>query len=137
MKEHKYISKKYGKILHIFDFVYRQNYYYINACGKDDYSKIVKKQLKIDYKFNKDEKNGKGPGTMRQKPRLSKSYGEGMEDGGGHWCNDQGGARVTVGSVSFKPWKPPVISIDPQKALILKANITGSIYLSIILSLYL
>lgn len=56
--EHKYISKRYGKILHIFDFVFRQNYYYINAIGKDDYSKIVKKQLKIDYKFNKDEKNG-------------------------------------------------------------------------------
>jgi hypothetical protein len=44
MKE-RYISKWVGKILHIYDFTYRQNYYYIPAKNHKEYRDICKKQL--------------------------------------------------------------------------------------------
>jgi len=41
-----YNAKWIGKILHIYDFVYRQNYYYFPAKTHKEYREICKKQLK-------------------------------------------------------------------------------------------
>ena len=43
-----YLSKRWGKTLHIFDPILRQNYYFVHAKDKDEYHKIVKKEFKVD-----------------------------------------------------------------------------------------
>lgn len=44
--KYKYISKWVGNILHIYDFTYRQNYYYIPAKTHKEYQDICWKELK-------------------------------------------------------------------------------------------
>lgn len=54
----KYISKWMGKILHIYDFTYRQNYYFIPAKTHKEYRDICWKQLKCKIEEKKTEKGG-------------------------------------------------------------------------------
>jgi hypothetical protein len=58
MKNCKYVSKWVGKILHIYDWTYRQNYYYIPAKTHKEYWDICKKQLKCDVSSKKKETGG-------------------------------------------------------------------------------
>lgn len=52
-----YISKKWGEILHIFDPIYRQNYYYFNCKTEKNYQKLLKMKFKIDREL-KDKDGG-------------------------------------------------------------------------------
>jgi len=52
-----YISKWHGKILHIYDHIYKQNYYYFNCKTFKDYQRLLKIKFKID-KPNKDDTDG-------------------------------------------------------------------------------
>ena len=53
---HRYTSKWCGSILHIFDPVFRQNYYYVDCKNESDYNKI----LKVEFKIIQDAKNRDG-----------------------------------------------------------------------------
>ncbi len=55
----KYVSKWVGKILHIYDWTYRQNYYFIPAKNHEEYRKITKQQLNCEIK-PKDQETGGG-----------------------------------------------------------------------------
>lgn len=46
----KYISKWCGEILHIFEPVYQQNYYYFNCKTEKDYNRLLKMRFKLDRK---------------------------------------------------------------------------------------
>jgi hypothetical protein len=43
-----YVAKQCGEILHIFDPVYRQNYYYFNCRSQKDYTSLLKLKFKIE-----------------------------------------------------------------------------------------
>lgn len=58
-KKEKYISKWVGDILHIFDFTYRQNYYFILAKTHKEYRDICLKELKCKIQ-PKDKETGGG-----------------------------------------------------------------------------
>lgn len=47
-KDKAYISKWCGKILHIFDPIYRQNYYYFNCKTEKEYQKLLKIKFRIN-----------------------------------------------------------------------------------------
>jgi len=55
----KYVSKWVRNILHIYDFTYRQNYYFIPAKTHTEYRKICKKELNNDI-APKDTETGGG-----------------------------------------------------------------------------
>jgi hypothetical protein len=57
-KGFKYISKWVGDILHIYDFTYRQNYYFIPAKTHKEYQDICWKQLKCKVEDKKYEVGG-------------------------------------------------------------------------------
>mgnify|MGYP001611911806 CR=1 FL=1 len=54
----KYVSKWVGKILHIYDFTYRQNYYFIFAKTHKEYRDICKRQLKNNIQPKENETGG-------------------------------------------------------------------------------
>ena len=54
----KYLSKWVGKILHIYDWIYRQNYYYIPAKTHKEYRDICWKQLKCKIEEKETETGG-------------------------------------------------------------------------------
>ena len=55
----KYVSKYWGTILHIYDFIYMENYYYFNVSNEQEYNQILKIRFKIDRPSNKaDETDG-------------------------------------------------------------------------------
>lgn len=56
-KKKEYSRKWFGKILHIFDPIYRMNFYFIRANTWEEYSKIFYKEFKI--KEGVDPKDGK------------------------------------------------------------------------------
>jgi hypothetical protein len=58
-KKVEYVSKWVGKILHIYDFTYRQNYYFIPAKTHKEYREICKKQLRNDI-APRDKETGGG-----------------------------------------------------------------------------
>ena len=58
MKKYKYVSKWVGKVLHIYDWTYRQNYYYILAKTHKEYWDIVKKELNCDVGSKKEDTGG-------------------------------------------------------------------------------
>jgi len=58
MKKLKYVSKWVGKILHIYDWTYRQNYYYIPAKTHKEYMDICLKQLKVKIEPKQNETGG-------------------------------------------------------------------------------
>lgn len=58
MKE-RYISKWVGNILHIYDFTYRQNYYFIAAKTHKEYKEICLRELRNDV-GNKHKEMGGG-----------------------------------------------------------------------------
>lgn len=47
-KNDNYIAKRYGEILHIFDPVFKINYYYFGCKKEEDFLKILKIKFKID-----------------------------------------------------------------------------------------
>jgi len=49
-----YISKQCGKVLHIYDPVYQQNYYYFNCRTHKEYVKLLKSKFNIDREPNED-----------------------------------------------------------------------------------
>ena len=55
----RYVSKWVGNILHIYDFTFRQNYYYIPAKTHKEYREICKKELRNDI-APKDNETGGG-----------------------------------------------------------------------------
>jgi hypothetical protein len=57
-KSLKYVSKWVGNILHIYDFTYRQNYYYISAKTHKEYQDICWKELKCKIEDKKDSVGG-------------------------------------------------------------------------------
>ena len=54
MPKPEYLSKWVKNILHIFDFIYRQNYYFIRARNYDEYKDILKNQLNCIVEDKKD-----------------------------------------------------------------------------------
>lgn len=54
-----YVSKWVGNILHIYDWTYRQNYYYIPAKTHKEYIEICRKELKNNI-LPKDKETGGG-----------------------------------------------------------------------------
>ena len=45
-----YISKQCGEILHIYDPIYKQNYYYFCCKSHKDYQRIARLKFKIEFK---------------------------------------------------------------------------------------
>ncbi len=58
-KKEQYISKWVGNVLHIYDFTYRQNYYYIPAKTHKEYREICLKELNCKIE-PKDKETGGG-----------------------------------------------------------------------------
>lgn len=56
--EKRYVSKWCGNILHIYDFTYRQNYYYIPARSHKEYQSICLKELKCKIEDKTETKSG-------------------------------------------------------------------------------
>lgn len=63
--KNKYISKWTGSILHIYDFIYRQNYYYIDVKTHKEYWDICKRQLNCDV-GSKETKTDGGFNVFKQ-----------------------------------------------------------------------
>jgi len=57
-KEFNYTSKWVNNILHIYDFIYRQNYYFIPAKTHKEYQTICQKQLNCVIEDKKTETGG-------------------------------------------------------------------------------
>jgi hypothetical protein len=53
-----YVSKWVGNILHIYDWTYRQNYYYIRAKTHKEYREICEKELKCHIDIKQTETGG-------------------------------------------------------------------------------
>ena len=67
-----YISKWNGDILHIFDPIYRQNYYFIPAENKQQFINICKKELKME--IPKEEDDGDKSGGFKIIEKDHKCY---------------------------------------------------------------
>ena len=49
---------RYGKILHIFEATYRQNFYHVYAKNYQDYRRTILKQLGVPHDDGEDHKSG-------------------------------------------------------------------------------